>query len=180
MIRGKLAKKQGQEFEQLFKTTSENKGFLVYPIPPGCKRISLTKLIAVKTPFDYIVVNQFGDVGFFDVKSFKSKTVSFSMLKEHQVEALYNAHIRHVVAGYVVHHTPLDLVVFYDALKLNGMAPRSSIGQEEGTIIGVGDNFDLNLVFSRRKSESTYHEPCEKCPYITVPGGSLLNRGGFF
>lgn len=144
-IAGRIAKKSGEVFENILKSTAYRQGFYPIQIPTGCKTIGPGKIIRVRTAFDFIFVKK--DLTLFiDAKSVKAKAYSTSMITPHQVVELKECEQAGFTSGYIVYFQTSDQVVFFSASQLKAQFFKTSLKPEDGVILGRLTSFDLNLL----------------------------------
>lgn len=142
---------EGARFENSIEWQCNIQNVLFIKIPLGARRVpmragGLRGLIAVKTPFDYVLV-QNGKVCFIDCKTFDQSTISYSMLTTHQVLALNKVDDYGGRAGYLVWHRDVNKVCFYGAKLLFGLKKRQSLDISFGLELGYGESFVLSKLF---------------------------------
>ena len=146
---GKKARDEGLAFQALVIAAASHQGFHCIEIPQGCKIIrSGAKLIfkKQKTPFD-ISLSKAGKVIYADAKFIGSGNLVYSILKDHQVEALYGAEIiGGISAGYIVNFKQENKVVFFHASALKRLRPKTSLTSLEGTYLGESDKFNISRI----------------------------------
>lgn len=100
-LRGKRARANGDFFEKVCETILDMEGFKSEKIPSGARWVSQTKVVPVKTPFDFISARG-GKCLLFDCKSTDGKTFTYTMIKSkfHQVESLLGFQKVGIRAGY--------------------------------------------------------------------------------
>lgn len=141
----------GKSFENDFDFACVRQGWFSLPIPSGAKWISKFKIIPIKSPFDRVIT--FRDktkplAGYFDLKSHSGKSFSHSLIKQHQVESLFQLHLCGHTAGYLVWFSASDEVIFFNAEILQNLKTRQSLGPEEGVSLGNLENFVIRKAFS--------------------------------
>ena len=69
---GKKAKRNGQSFERNLIIEASYQDFAHIQIPDGCRQLGFNKLIRVKSPFDFVFVNNKSEFifSFFILRSF--------------------------------------------------------------------------------------------------------------
>lgn len=112
-------------------------------IPNGCKQVSPTKLIRVKTPLDFVIFKN-GKSAFFDAKSFDSDRIHHSWLTPHQIQMLNAISINGVRAGLLIWFRKINRVVFLDAQLLNALEPNQSAMWDCGLVLGSFEEFRLS------------------------------------
>lgn len=139
--RGKLAKENGERFENQIIKTMLRDGIAFIKIPSSCKWIG-KRVVAMKSPFDFVAGHNSKTI-LFDAKSTEGKTFTYSKIKTHQLNALMNFRIKKIVSGYVVYFSEIKQVVFFDSMILKKVKPRQSLSFEDGFCLGRIDNFSL-------------------------------------
>lgn len=146
-LRGKKARLEGIQFEELLHREALRENILVVRMPLGCKRIGKNKLIQIKTPFDFVLVHN-GQSVFIDCKSFDSDRITHSQLTTHQVIALTRIEEKGCTAGYAIWLRKASCVAFVKASKLADLQPNESIKAEDMTLLGTIENFGLGRLFT--------------------------------
>lgn len=144
---GYIGKKRGELFETQFMTSSHRYNAACTRIPDGCKQVSKTKLIRVRTPFDWIVSYR-GKTAVIDTKSFDHAVLRRSDVVDHQLTHLLDHARESVTAGFVVHHRPTSKVIFYPAKWVLEFLRDQTISQCNGMIIGSIEDFNPTLIFN--------------------------------
>lgn len=145
---GLRAKRRGMQFEGLIETFARLQGVTCQRIPDGCKQVSATKLIRVKTPFDFIL-GAGERVVFCDAKSTEGKTFPHSKIDEDQLYALERLARHRQFAGLIVLFSSVDLVVFYSVALLKTLKPEDSLKPSQGVLVGKITSMDLNGFIAR-------------------------------
>jgi hypothetical protein len=138
IIGGKKGKSEGAAFEAFFATACYFAGLYPIRFPEGGKWIKdkgRMKMIPVKTPFDFIIIND-GKTAFVDTKSIINERVIYSFLTPHQVETLSDCEKKGIKAGYVIHFKTTNNVYFFKASQLQELKKRESLEQHEGEYLG--------------------------------------------
>lgn len=153
-LAGHRSKGYGQLFENMIKMSCIKTSIFAVKMPDGCRTI-MTKfgvpaLRRVHTPFDFMLIAE-GMTCFIDAKTIESGNFSYSMLEQHQVHALLKIHDHNVSAGYLVWYRKKNEVIFYRASLLYHLKPNDSLNPESGINVGVGENFNLNLILGTAK-----------------------------
>ena len=146
IIKGRVNKKKGEIFERILHLQAYKNHWVVVPIPSGCKQISATKIIRVKTPFDFFFVKK-GKAAFIDAKLTKSKSFSFADLTQHQVLVLKKIEDENFKAGYIINFETLNKTAFFSGNLLYKLNRNSSLKPEDGVIIGDNSNINIDTIF---------------------------------
>ena len=141
VIGGRKAKNRGTAFENLFRAQFQNKGIFVLRFPDGCERRGMTaygrpRLVAVKTPFDWILSIP-GRSAYIDTKTTGGNTFVYSAIVQHQIEALHQLEFHGHIAGYVVHFQNTQRVVFFWASHLARLNSGEGLRPEQGFDLGT-------------------------------------------
>lgn len=111
-IAGLKAKRSGQRFENFFEVRCRQLDISCIRIPDGCRVIGQGKIVRTKTPFDYII--GFEDkIVFLDLKSTSATNFTYSQIDQDQIRNL-NILSKHQKAGYLVYHSSIETLVYYD------------------------------------------------------------------
>jgi len=146
---GRKAKAFGDLFESMFKYTCHKLGIAITVIPPGCKSMGGTRIIRVKSPFDWICTYQ-GKTALIDTKTCIGNAFPHSQISDHQIHELVHHQISGAIAGYVIWLRKSDRIIFLDALTLEKRAQKpGSINDElpEARSLGNGKSFDPTQMF---------------------------------
>lgn len=144
-LAGFLAKKRGEQFERFFESRARMQKIVCIRIPDGCKQLGPTKIMRVRTPFDYILGYE-GRVCFCDLKSFDSDRITKSQLVDHQVECLKKLE-PHALAGYFCFFRKTEKFVFFNVSKLEGLEAFGSLKEADGVLLGNLLQNDFTKVF---------------------------------
>lgn len=143
VIAGRKAKIVGEKFENYLKSESYRQGWEIIRIPDGCKQVSASKTIRIRTPFDFIF-HKTGKIIFADAKTTKKSTFNHSQITIHQVQELYKLECNGYTAGYIINFSEKNLTEFYRASKLLDIYKSfGSIKPEMG--IPIGNNSTINI-----------------------------------
>lgn len=143
---GRQAQAKGERWQTLFQNSAVRQGFHCIRIPDGCRTVQ-RRLIRVPSPFDFIISKTGLTCAFLDTKTCKTRKFAFSGKVAHQVYNLNLLEKHGLKAGYLVHFQTSSEVVFFPASKLSGMLERTSLGAEDGIILGIEMNFSLERLF---------------------------------
>lgn len=150
---GKKAQNVGKHFEYLFEIACKKSGVTCVSIPDGCETRGFNQamkrpnLIRVKTPFDYIMRHK-KDLAFIDTKTVADGTFSYSMQKDHQIEALEDlSNAAH--AGLIIWFRACDEVHFYGVHEIKSLREGQSVGPQKtpGIFLGRAHDFDVRNLF---------------------------------
>lgn len=137
----------GAIFESVFESQSISEGIATTRFPLGCKRIGKTKLIQIKTPWDWILSKN-KRTALIDTKTTSGKVFRHSMIEPHQLGPLYDHEYHGALAGYVVEYRGSGIVVFHSASNLlNRKSGPGSIHPEEGLLLGPMGGFRVARIF---------------------------------
>lgn len=145
---GYIANKMGSAFEELFKAACNRSSVIWKRIPNGCRtyRDKFGKLQTkwVKTPFDFIITAR-GLSAVIDCKTIDSETMTYSFIKDHQLDALLDMGVS-INSGYVVWFRPVDCVVFFSAFRMNRLKPDQSLKFTDGLQLGSVSDFNTEPI----------------------------------
>jgi len=130
---GLKAKRSGDAFEReiMMRCGLERVGCI--RIPNGCKWISGTKVVPVKSPFDFIMVYE-GKIAFIDTKVRGADRLSFSDLEPHQLRALRLAtDTTEAIGGYLCKLS--GVMCFFSIEQLCNLERHESLRIEDGLAI---------------------------------------------
>lgn len=147
-LSGKLAKQNGQSFENDILIATVRGGWVGLRIPDGCKQVYGGKIVRIKSPFDYIIAKNFDNHSehiYFDAKHTSAKAFPTDKIKWHQFDQLSKFdHIYGVSLGYIVQFKAHGCVVFFSTKKLaSAMRSRKGLTPSDGLILG--SKFSLNF-----------------------------------
>lgn len=145
-LRGRLAKRNGFNFEANVESACRQDRVALVRIPDGCRQVyrgGRTALIRVFSPFDYCAVLQ-GRVIFFDAKTTSDGAFGRSKITPHQLESLLETEQAGCTSGYLVRFTEHERCAFFTASKLASLKPRESLKPEDG--IDCGPDFRPSLL----------------------------------
>lgn len=163
-IKGARNRASGTGFEILIKANAERSGWTCTRIPNGCRWIGPGKIVAEKTPFDFVITKR-GRAVFFDAKSIVANKFTHSMVDLNQVHALQPIGEDLFPAGYIVWFRKAKKVGFIPVLDLVSLKPRCSISLNQTIILGDSDQrieFDRIFDGPAQKEEAagiTFAEP---------------------
>lgn len=140
-IAGQRAKRNGDYFENLIMFFANHAKFNFIKIPSGCKTVG-TKLIRVKSPFDFILVRNDWTI-FCDAKSTNGNTFSYSMIDQDQVRNLTLVNTDKNCSGYIINFN--GEVYFAPVILLRSIKPRQSLSRD--FCLPMGDIKNINFDF---------------------------------
>lgn len=149
-LQGSKAYHFGQLFEQMFHSMCKRNGVACTRFPDGCRQAGSTRLIRVKTPFDWIITRS-GKTALIDTKTSDQLTFPHSKITSHQISEMIHHELSGGLAGYVIWLRKSDSVIFVPALELSELAraPGSiQPHQMKVKLLGTGAYFDTRLIFS--------------------------------
>lgn len=150
-IGGIKAKAYGQMFEQIFLMACKRHHIGVTQIPDACRQISASKIMRVKSPFDWVMTHQ-GKSAVIDTKTTEHDFFNRSDIVEHQVKELLTHEIAGGLGGYVIWFRSMDQIIFMPASTLNTLK-RSGLGgsinarNPDAILLGSSHDFDLVRLF---------------------------------
>lgn len=154
VISGRQAKQRGQAFEAIITKEAYRTGWVTIDIPDGCRQVSHSKLIRVKSPFDFVFVRKQKAI-FCDVKTTKQKSFAFSKLTDHQIKLLKEIQLEGFVSGYIVNFTEINNTVFFNGFQISDQGMNGSLKPDDGILIGENYIINLNRIFSEKDSSNT-------------------------
>lgn len=141
------AKREGNQFEQLFERAALRQGLGIIRIADGCRRVGLKKLIPVKQAADWILAFN-NKAALIDTKSMgKGKTFSHAYINDNQIRPMAGFAIQGVIAGYVVWFREHNKIVFYKVELLSNVLPGNSLSIDDGELLGSLEECDLRRIF---------------------------------
>jgi hypothetical protein len=154
-LSGKIAKIEGDRFEQILYPWAHRANAVLTRIPNGCKTIRtglMIKLIRVKSPFDFIMTRYNEDclrpeAVFFDAKSTIAEAFFWSAINQDQVQELLKIQAKGFNTGYLVHFRTHDKVVFFQASMLVKLRKRTGLTVDDGLQVGSLDELNLATLF---------------------------------
>lgn len=147
--RQKTNKKTGDSFEDLFKRQAQFNGLLALKNHLTARFVGAGNVKIVKSELDFKLINQNGDVGYFDCKSFESDYFVYSQIDSKQLEraALYNEW--NVPSGFVIWLRKVNTVLFITGKEIQLKGERTRFTRKDGQRLGSYENFDLKVVLKR-------------------------------
>ena len=146
---GLEAKRQGAAFESRMIVMAKANGIQIVRLPDGCKQVGPTRLIRVKSPFDFLMSHN-GRMAAIDTKSTKTKSVAVASIPSHQVDAMKRV-AGSATAGFVVWFREQDSVEFF-SIGYAVESERLRVG--EGMKLGSGSDFNLAAIFVKPELSS--------------------------
>lgn len=151
-IGGRKAKTNGKNFEIILLKEAYSNNFLHIQIPDGCRQLSFSKMIRVKSPFDFMFFKQEEELEqfiFCDAKTISQNTFNHALIKPHQVENLIKIkQTKNTKAGYIINFEKLNKVVFINSVLLrNKLWLKESIKPTDGIELGHKFRINLNNIF---------------------------------
>jgi hypothetical protein len=135
VIAGRKAKQEGKGFENTLYVDALRQGWYVINIPQGCRWIGQNKVIAVESPFDFLIIKD-GKTICLDCKSYYRDRIQYSDLEPHQLQVLAGCEENGVPGGYLVCFRTSYQIVWFSSSKLLGLQPGHGLGIEDGTLLG--------------------------------------------
>lgn len=135
----------GGSLEKYFVKCLSVKNWKVTRIPDGCRQVSSTKLIRVKSPFDYFASKQPARSFFNDTKTIQGDRFPYSAINQDQIKELLEHERNGHKAGYVIHFRQPNYYGFASASQLALMIPRESIMHYE--TVNLGSEIDIDRLF---------------------------------
>lgn len=145
-VGGWKAKRNGDEFEEYFRSLCRVRGITCVRVPNGCRVIGLGQFVQVKTPFDFILGKE-NKIVFCDLKSKEDDRIVFSAIKPHQVESLSQLGKHAHNAGYICYFKQVRKVVFISHDKLSKLRQGESLLWSDGVDLGSIQDMNLDLLF---------------------------------
>lgn len=169
---GIKARAFGNMFEELFYMNCRRLNIGVTQIPDSCKQISRTKIIRVKSPFDWILTHE-GRSAFIDTKT-TMDNFGKSDISDHQVKELLIHEKAGGIAGYVIWFRDKDLIILASASVLEAHKRNGKLALNENhpevKALGTSVNFQLLRIFGETQSL------CRKCGKPTPEGRWYCTR----
>lgn len=152
-IGGRKAKQNGKDFETILLKEAYANDFFHIKIPDGCRQLTFSKMIRVKSPFDFVFMRQSEEKEqfvFCDAKTTFQKSFSHSLIKPHQINELMKIkQTTSAKSGYIINFDKLDRVVFINAALLrNKLWLKEPIRPTEGIHLGHKYRINMNLLFA--------------------------------
>lgn len=139
-LQGRRAQSNGDLFERFFQFGTKRRGIVTTRFPNGCKRISASRVIEVKTPFDWILSYQ-GKTALIDTKTCAGKSFRHSSVEQHQISTLYSHELAGTLSGYVVWLRETDVIFFLPASVLSTLQGlRGSVTEKHPKAISLGSS----------------------------------------
>lgn len=149
---GKLAVRDGAFFEDWIRVACANSSITCVRIPDGCKQISGSRIIRVKSPFDFILAMS-GKSAAIDAKlrnedhltpaSFANKDSTREQLKH-----LLNLQLAGMQAGFLVYLRPINEIHYYDALTVGAAVRGKTIEPKTRWQYGPAQRANLAAIWA--------------------------------
>lgn len=145
--RGISNKRQGNQWEHLFERSALRRGIAITRIHDGCRRVGRAKLIPMRQICDWICTYQKTTL-LLDTKTVESgETFAYSHVNFDQINGIMLHVLEGAQGGYVVYFRDVNKIVFFHALKLKELLPRSSLSIDQGEFLGCLEDNDLRRMF---------------------------------
>jgi penicillin-binding protein-related factor A (putative recombinase) len=143
-IAGKIAKQQGDAFEEAFEWKCRAASIAITRIPDGCEQ-GRGKLYRVKSPFDWFLSFQCWAFAL-DTKSTAELAFPHWKIDRDQVDNLLSHQKQGTMAGYVIYMRTLNAVVFVAASDLDRRlkSGKGSIKREDPDVTYLGNSQTFN------------------------------------
>jgi hypothetical protein len=145
---GYFAKKVGDAFEELFKAACNRAQLVWIRVPNGAQlykdKFGTLRTKLVQSPFDFLITAN-GLSAVVDCKTFEGNSLTYSQIKDHQLDALLKAG-RSINSGYIVWFRELDAVVFFSAFRMNKLKEGQSLKFSDGLQLGSVSEFNPEMV----------------------------------
>lgn len=161
ILGGRKAKASGDRFENMIVATAHVRGISILKIPSGAKwtrQGSKTVVIPMKSPFDFIAAFQ-GKTAFFDAKSTKEKTFSFSKIDRSQVKNLMTMAANGSTCGYLIVFLDESEIwgeaVWFTIFQVNAIKHGESLKPDMGKKLGKTTSvvqFNLEAIFDENSA----------------------------
>jgi penicillin-binding protein-related factor A (putative recombinase) len=138
---GLRAKRTGDYFENLLMFFAGRAGFNFIKIPSGCKTVGGTKLIRVKSPFDFILSSKELTI-FCDAKTTEANSFSFSQIDQDQVRNLALVKNDFSLSGYIIAFG--DEVEFFSVEQLKDVKPGKGLKRGSGIYMGAKQGIEFS------------------------------------
>jgi len=147
-MRGKLAKRTGENWENRLVSQCSLYDLEVIRIPDGCKQVGARQLIRVRTPFDFIVSDHY-QAAFLDTKTVQKSSFGYKEIDQNQLGNLLKLWRHGHAAGYLIYFRPIDQVIFFHAGLLNDVRPGNGLFLPSGLLLGGISDFNPCLIFDK-------------------------------
>lgn len=154
---GLKAKRSGDLFEKILETQFRPPNFNLIKIPMGAqvvKRHGIMSVIKKSAPFDFIL-QKIGNPQpvFFDAKSRKSNSLSYSSIWAHsstarQARNLSRANHFGARAGFLVLFSEIDRIMFYEIEQVMSLKKNQSLKLSEGVNCGTLEKPRFDRLFN--------------------------------
>lgn len=141
----------GALFEDLFKKMAQMNGLLPIKNYLTARIIYAGKIQLMKSELDYKLINQDGQVGYFDCKTYDDKKFSYSNLEPKQIERAKLYYDWGVPSGFVVWFRESNRVIFFTGKDIVQKGPGNSFNDQEGLWLGRAERFDLKGLLIKNK-----------------------------
>lgn len=148
-ISGLKAKRSGEQFERFFEIRCRQLGISCIRIPDGCRQLSATRTMRVKTPFDYIIGFE-KSVIFIDLKSTINNRFTYSQIDQNQLRALSSL-AQHQRGGYLIYYRSSKKLVYYEVGELLLVERGDGVGDSHGLVLGNIYEANLRELFNDKK-----------------------------
>lgn len=140
---GLRRKKNGDYFENLLMFFAHHSNFTFIKLPSGCKYLPNGKMIAVKSPFDFILISKDHTI-FVDAKMVSRDHFYYSDIDQDQVRCLLKVKNKNNFAGYVIDFN--GEVSFITVSTLSEVKPGTGITKKDGIYLGTVKQFDISRI----------------------------------
>jgi len=150
VLRGAQNQHVGAAFEATFHDACTREGIAITRMPDGCKQVGATRLIRVKTPWDFILTRN-GKTAFIDTKTTSDDTFPFKSIEPHQAEAMYRHDCEgtpNVIGGYVIEFRKINQVIFVPAMHLHNAlhcGVKGSFKPTDDFVISLGSSYRMRV-----------------------------------
>lgn len=145
-IKLKKSRAQGVAYEVEVENQAHREDMALTQMPMGAKFVNSTKMVRVKTDFDFILTFRH-KTALFDCKSFKGTRLTASMILDHQFNALLRHHLKGGIAGYLIFWIEKNSVMWFSAGMLQHVMLIEGLNWDNGRRLGTLSNFQLADVF---------------------------------
>lgn len=142
---GLAAQQLGASWENLFMSVASRQRIACTRIPDGCRQVGQSRVLRVKTPFDWILTYN-GRTALLDTKATASPSFPHSAIESSQMRHLLLQESHGALAGYLIWFRKLDQVVFVKASELERRSKeRGSITPGQLNTLNVGPALTCRL-----------------------------------
>lgn len=142
-LAGLKSKKHGDFFENLLMFFAHHSNFTFIKLPSGCKYLPTGKMVAVKSPFDFILTNNEHTL-FIDAKMVSRDHFYYSDIDQDQVRCLTKVKNKNNYSGYIIDFN--GEVSFVPVEKLREVKPGTGITKDDGVYLGTIKQFDISRI----------------------------------